>query len=395
MSVNENGLLKQIFNDEDIKEIIELIKDRGQDEIDNELEQIKIEEENELQKHLKKILQYSKYAAKAMQIYIGETVKKTDRNQYVFVRRSIEQQQEESAINLMLYINQLVWEIRQLIMDEEIIFISGTLDGNEKLKEYRIEQSNLFKNFNLLKVSLSQGEIQINKSAKKVKGKMWRSRAQKNSISEKWKKILDYGFIEKEERDKYEYTDASMKIGQKKESDTNVYIIWSGNKVIHYYHFIQNSITPNNLTRDSIKTNSEFYNYDRGWLYQWFKYFYGEVDFDNISNNNIPLYHFFDLILKNNNNKIKENTPGLSGGDKGLQQYKYGNETIISFSNIYNILTGEGQYKGIGIIPTIEKFLNNPSNEKLTEIAKNFTLQNDAALKKWTKKTLKKLTDNK
>ena len=166
----------------------------------------------------------------------------------------------------------------------------------------------------------------------------------------------------------------------KKKPDINVYMKFSNRgrrKTLTYYYMSHTKPT----TREDLDPSKA---YDRGWMYQWLKMHYSNIEIDDSSKT--PL-----LKLMSQQSSFRENVAGIKGGDYGIEQYKYRNRRIITFRNMINILKGGGKY--IGLINSLEELLKTQHSpeDAFSHLVQDFTTWNDNEIQSFVKGRLVEL----
>ena len=225
-----------------------------------------------------------------------------------------------------------IFELRSFLLNDEIVFqLGGTYtdeDNNTVLAEKLLGQREMLKG---LRASLSgeamvlQGELERFSASDKINNsmlnKMWKQVLQATDVSEyqgsgkvagaNKKRILDNKKV-------FFYQNSNV--------DLNVWFRFAGkyHQLLTYYARGQNDVS--------------FFN--KGWLYEWFKAY--TVDPENVyvlqnafATSKTPLDQMIGQM---------DNVPGYKGGDyslghgKGSAQAKYGNDKIISFTNVLQVI---------------------------------------------------------
>lgn len=270
----------------------------------------------------------------------------------------------------------LIFQLRQFITGETLEFVLAGTTKDKQLKETTYKQDIIFSrsNLNNLRISFSNAQVELSGEIEKLSA----LKNAESSLAEQWKKVLDYGFTE--DYHKEELVDdngAEGSLYHKKNPDINVYMKFSNrgrrNTLTYYY---MNHIKP--TTRDDLDPTKA---YDRGWMYQWLKMHYKNIEIDKSSR--VPL-----LELMSQQSSFRENIAGIRGGDYGTQQYKYRNRRIITFRNMINILKGGRNY--IGLINSLEELLKTQHSpeDAFSHLIQDFTTKNSDEIQSFVKKRL-------
>lgn len=263
---------------------------------------------------------------------------------------------------ILLNGTRLIFALREFITQEQLTLLIGGTTQDKQLKEksyndiHSLFANNLVIDFtnNVMRL---QHEVETLSNLTDIVN---------NSMLAQWNDILNFGEIQgKPDQEKVVTDDGSVGVLHKKSADMNVYAKWvrrkgSKRSELYYYYNLQNiPIT----TREGLKL---LLNYNRGWLYQWWNEANREVFFEN---SNTPLYLFMYEY------GLRENLPGIRGGDVGLTQIKMNNTQIISINNLRRIVNGGGSgdnFKYIGLKPSFEKLILAINNNDEIEIKQQF-----------------------
>lgn len=305
----------------------------------------------------------------------------------------------------------IVFKLRSFFTNEKLDFVIGGEivddEGTYNLKEKKYGQDEIFDHQNLknLLTDFSDGAILLSARLENVKTKL---EFANYTLSHYWNLIQVYGWIENYEvqagpvntftaitkNSNNKLVEREYTMYQKKSKDTRVYARWRMNErnmhELYHYYYKQDEPLPKNFSQDSLDNNN-FLFYNKGWLYQWLQMQYEEKEIDISEEKEYPLENF----MKNENSRL-ENVPGIRGGDYSNKQYKFGNQQIITFQNIKDILIGGNGYHGI--LNSIKELLLNINNkEKLKQnlgnIYGDFTTKNDQEINDFINDSYEKIID--
>lgn len=305
----------------------------------------------------------------------------------------------------------ILFKLRQFFTKEQLIFVVGGEVENDKgivrLGEKKYNQDYIFNKEYLknLRISYSDGgAILIAGFLENIEKQLSLS----SNLANNWNLVKKYGWIshylaEATVIDEFTEKGRKYQIYRKNDKDTRVYARWTTNRenkqknFYHYYFIGENfSLLPRDFNEKDDLKNNNFLFYNQGWLYQWLK-IQQEKKIVNIDEKaEYPLLEFMT-----NEDSIIENVPGIRGGDYKKEQYKFGNQQIISFNNIIEVFKGggKGKYKYNGLLPSMKNLLNSVNKEEieknLSNIYKDFISDhdNDNKIKNFVKNNYKNIIE--
>lgn len=289
---------------------------------------------------------------------------------------SVNRQSTDNGTTIIKLGTILIFQLRQFVTNESLQFILAGTTKDKELKEKTYEQDEIFNRANLsnLRISFANAQVELASQIEKLSA----LQNADSSLMSQWKKVLQYGFTENYRQEELvDDKGAEGSLYHKKEADINVYMKFSNRgrrKTLTYYYM--NHIKP--TSRDDLDPSKA---YDRGWMYQWLKMHYDNIEIDDLSKT--PL-----LDLMSQKSSFRENIAGIKGGDQGLEQYKYRNRRIITFRNMLNILKGNGNY--IGLINSLEELLKtqNSPETAFSHLVQDFTTWNSDKIQDFVKERL-------
>lgn len=259
----------------------------------------------------------------------------------------------EDYSNLQIAGTKFLFNLRTMLLNEEISFKVGAIDDDMKLKEKVYSQQELLNtNSNYLISSISQQAILLQASLEKAKNL---DEISNQTVIDTWRKILELSenpdFDYEASKSQVAYanwltnSNKQRQIFPQRKQDYNVYIGFAGprgkEKQIYYYNL-----------------NDKYQYYNRGWLYEWFVDKMDNSGFLQQLASEVADGSFKSLVGKT------DNVRGLRGGDvvkeeNGiLKQYqiKYGNRQIITFTSIKRTVNN--------IQESIKKYLQSITNHE-------------------------------
>lgn len=272
----------------------------------------------------------------------------------------------------------LIFQLRQFITNESLQFVLAGTTRDKQLKEKTYDQDVIFNkaNLNNLRISFANAQVELASQIEKLSA----LENADSSLMAQWKKVLEYGFTENYQKEELVDDKGAEGSLYHKEKDINVYMKFSNRgrrKTLTYYYM--SHIKP--TSRDDLDSSKA---YDKGWMYQWLKMHYDNIEIDDSSK--APL-----LKLMSQKSSIRENVAGIKGGDYGIEQYKYRNRRIITFRNMLNILKGDGNY--VGLINSLEELLKtqNSPETAFSHLVQDFTTWNSDKIQDFVKERLSEL----
>lgn len=284
-------------------------------------------------------------------------------------------------LELMTFGGQLVYEIRSLLLQEDIDYLLGGWDSeHQTLKQSKKSQSEILAN---MTASLSNGAIMLNKELENT-DRLDKVAKHINDLWVQMKKLSDY--------ESFDYTTvipinvpytyynkytekneiSTRKFYPKPEADTQVYMRWQDGrtKAKRYGYY---------------KMGNYYSFFNDGWLYEWFSTYIHQNSYNKLRKALFE-HHSLSVMMQK-----QDNVAGYKGGDfvtnkQGLtkQQFqaKFQNLKIISFDSIVKVLTK--LQENLELYNSAEK---EKQNEAIVQLVNLFVNQNNKQINDSAAKT--------
>lgn len=279
---------------------------------------------------------------------------------FLFYQKQQKQIRHIRMQKMLIKLTTFLYNLRSWLVGEDIVLrLGGKVIEQKQLAKVDVPQNEWLKT---ISVNLSSQSIQLSYAIKDLVDQEQQSN-ESSGLFELWSQIKNLGSY----TNVYDKTKATLdKFYQKQQPDTGVYVKFSTDK--------------NNVRYVTAYYLKQF-EYNLGWLYEWFMDWYEKTDI-NISNalsyfNDSKIKHPLALLFYNH---VKDQNQSLLGGDVGIFQIKYNNSKLLSIhqllfyiQSIYDTLK-ICQSKTLDFNQTVEKLKQLFINKNYNQI--NIDIQN-------------------